>query len=256
MGDTLVTWQTAPFTAYALYNEKYKYEGERFWGDSDIKPLSTNKLNFTIEVPAEVANATESLIAFITIGNNTYQYEMNGETSGNENSEQVEESSSESGRKGSLWELFYYVDNFNQPTDEAYIMNQTSLVGTFSNSATTDSALFANVIVDKENMSIMLYEYMRNLVKNSSSRYDEGYDIQMKTADGSIIDMTGFMPAGGDRIVIDEKYRNDVVDALSALPVGNVAAVYFYIVETDTPTTVYLLPAIMSNFGDVYSTLT
>ena len=156
---------------------------------------------------------------------------------------------------GHLWEKSYYIDEFNLPTDEAFVVNTTYLIGTFSNSATTDSNLFVNILVDKENIGIMLYEYGRNLVKNSSNNYDEEYDIRMKTADGTIIDMKGYIWPGGDRIIVDVMYRDDVTTALSAAPVDDVAFVSFYIVQTDRPTTTYLFLAPMSNFAGAYLSL-
>lgn len=39
------------------------------------------------------------------------------------------------------WRIDYSVDDFNQPTDEWYITEDEYLVGTFSNSATTNSVL-------------------------------------------------------------------------------------------------------------------
>ena len=47
-------------------------------------------------------------------------------------------SSSAADTKG-LWSVNYYVDDFQQPTEEWYITNETSFTGTFSNSATTNS---------------------------------------------------------------------------------------------------------------------
>lgn len=40
------------------------------------------------------------------------------------------------------WRIDYSVDDFNQPTDEWYITEDEYLVGTFSNSATTNSSLY------------------------------------------------------------------------------------------------------------------
>ena len=52
------------------------------------------------------------------------------------------------------------MDDFNQPTDEWYITEDEYLVSTFSNSATTNSRLYANVMVDlDDNVMIFLYEY-------------------------------------------------------------------------------------------------
>ena len=161
----------------------------------------------------------------------------------------------ETEEKGTLWGQSYYVDDFNQPTDETFIYNTVSLIGTFSNSATTNSILYADMLVDSENIAIMLYEYGQSLVKNSSSQYDEQYDIQMKTADGTIIAMTGYIWAGGDRLVIDNSYREDIITALSAEPVDDTAFVSFYFVQTDRPTTTYLISVPMSNFTDIFTSV-
>lgn len=158
----------------------------------------------------------------------------------------------ETEEKGTLWGQSYYVDDFNQPTDETFIYNTVSLVGTFSNSATTNSILYADMLVDGENIAIMLYEYGQSLVKNSSAQYDEQYDIQMKTVDGTILDMTGYIWAGGDRLVIDASNRDAIITALSSEPVNDIAFVSFYIVQTDFPTTTYLISVPMSNFSDIF----
>ena len=84
-----------------------------------------------------------------------------------------------------IFSVGYYVDEFNQPTNDGYVCNDTYVVGTFSNSATSDSQLYVQVLADKSDITIFLYEYGRSLVKNSSSYYVDEYDITMKTADGT-----------------------------------------------------------------------
>ncbi|MCB0509056.1 MAG: hypothetical protein KDD21_12235 [Bacteroidetes bacterium] len=59
-----------------------------------------------------------------------------------------------------IWELGYYVDDFGEPTKEAYI--STDLYGTFSNSATTNSNLKVRFLIDKKSIRIQLYEYAGN----------------------------------------------------------------------------------------------
>ena len=142
----------------------------------------------------------------------------------------------------------YYVDEFNQPTKDGYVANINYIVGTFSNSATTDSLLNVQVLVDKENITFFLYEYGRNLVKNSSSYYVDEYDIVMKTADGTKHNITGTIYCGGDRLFIDDKY---VAKVLTALKSGE--NVSFYIVESDYTTTTYLFTVNTSNFADQYT---
>lgn len=154
--------------------------------------------------------------------------------------------------EASLWETYYYVDDFNQPTEDWYIGNTTPFIGTFSNSATTDSNLLVNVVVDEVDIAFFLYEYGSNQVKNSSSSYDDIYNIKMRTEDGTDYSFTGVMYCGDDRIFIDQAYIPDVVSALSGE--GNTMT-SFYIENAERTTTNYLFTAISNNFGEQYGAL-
>ena len=147
-----------------------------------------------------------------------------------------------------IWEKKFYVDDFEQPTDEWYIINSTIFTGKFSNSATTDSTLYAYILVDAKDVSIMLYEYGRNQVKNASSRYDEDYDITMLLDDNSRVDVKGAIYPGNDRITITSGTKQKVIDALK-----NNKKVVFKIVESDRTVTSYLFEAHTANFNDIYS---
>ena len=148
------------------------------------------------------------------------------------------------------WSLDYYVDEFDEPTSDGYVYNYSMFLGTFSNSATTDSILQVMLLADKSDITIFLYEYGRNLVKNSSSRYVEEYDITMKTEDGTKHDLTGTIYCGGDRLFIDEKYESTVLEALKS---GG--TVSFYIVQSDRTTTTYLFSVSTDNFAEKYAEL-
>lgn len=112
-----------------------------------------------------------------------------------------------------IWELRYYVDEFNNPTTSGYMTTKDYVLGTFSNSATTNSTLYVIWLIDKDSVAIKLAEYGRNVVKSS---YDKtNYDILMLDPDGKKVSMTGTMYKGGDRIYIDSGYENKVVDALA-----------------------------------------
>ena len=158
----------------------------------------------------------------------------------------------EAGTAEGIWEVNYYVDDFNQPTDEWYIANKTSFLGTFSNSATTDSTLTVDMLVDCENyVAFFLYEYGRNTVKNSSQNYVDNYDITMRTADGTDHNLTGTLYCGGDRIIIDDAYVNTVLEALKTD--GNVM---FRVVKSDRTVESYLFTVIPSNFDSLYTAQT
>lgn len=150
------------------------------------------------------------------------------------------------------WRIDYYVDDFNQPTDEWYITEDEYLVGTFSNSATTNSKLYANVMVDlDDNAMIFLYEYGSRQVKNSSERYWDEYNITMRTPDGADHKITGTMYCGDDRVNIDDAYIDEVLTALKGE--GNVM---FRIENADRTVESYLIEVATSNFAELYNAQT
>lgn len=151
------------------------------------------------------------------------------------------------------WVIDYYVDNFQQPTEESFIANRTGpFVGTFSNSATQNSLLHVLVIVDANDVSFALYEYGGdNRVKNSSSRYNDAYNVTMRLADGTEYSMSGTMYCGGDRVYVDDAYYDTVIEAFNQ-PDTNVA---FYIEKADRTVTNYLFTVETSNFSELYQEL-
>lgn len=82
----------------------------------------------------------------------TAQYDNNDDYTTQNGTEENEELDEE-------WILKYYVDEFNQPTNEWYVTSKYLFTGVFSNSATTNSLLYANIMVDADGTSIVLYEY-------------------------------------------------------------------------------------------------
>lgn len=155
--------------------------------------------------------------------------------------------------KPGRWVIDYYVDNFQQPTENSFIANRTGpFVGTFSNSATQKSLLHVLVVVDANDVSFALYEYGGdNRVKNSSSRYNDAYNITMRLADGTEYPMSGTMYCGGDRVFVDDAYYDTVIEAFNQ-PDTDVA---FYIEEADRTVTNYLFTVETSNFSELYQEL-
>jgi len=147
------------------------------------------------------------------------------------------------------WVQKYYVDDFNQPTTKGYITTSSFLEGVFSNSATTNSFLYAKLLIDKDDFAIGLIEYGGHVVKNSSSRNSESYNITIRTANDSRMKVTGTMYPDSDRIYINEKYEQTIVDALKE---GNIS---LYIVQSDWRTTTYLFDVPASNFVEAYDSL-
>lgn len=102
-----------------------------------------------------------------------------------------------------MWVISHYVDEFKNPTDQAYIQNAKRIVGTFSNSATTDSLLYVKWLIDENDIAIILYEYGSERVKSTYDSID--YSIVMLDPDGNKVSMTGKMYKGGDRIYISSE---------------------------------------------------
>lgn len=159
------------------------------------------------------------------------------------------DSSTDAAADSQLWDTYYYVDDFNQETSEWYVGNTTELIGSFSNSATTDSALLVDIIADcYGEIGIFLYEYGNHLVKNSSNNYVEQYSITMQSEDGTNYDMTGTMYCGADRILIDESYRATALSLLQGS--GNVKV---RVTNMDRTVESYIFVIIPSNFAEEYA---
>ena len=99
-----------------------------------------------------------------------------------------------------LWVLRNFVDEFGHSSPNKFITTRYPIDGFFSNTATTNSLLSAQLmIVDSSNISISLFEYNYSRVKSFSK---EIYVVKMKLDDGSIITDEGYIYEGGDRVYI------------------------------------------------------
>ncbi len=113
-----------------------------------------------------------------------------------------------------IWTIKYFVDDFGDFTDDAYISSSILKNGTFTNSATKDSDLSSRIIVDEYGQSyIFLYEYGSTQVTGSSS-YPTKYNIKVKLADGTIKEFTG--ENDHDRLALDYKCMLEFLDVLLA----------------------------------------
>lgn len=155
------------------------------------------------------------------------------------------------GQSFGIWEMGYYIDNFQEPIEgQWYIWNASPVVGTFSNSATTNSDLAVQMIYDYNNyIGFFLYEYGRILAKNVWDT--DTYSITMRTPDGVDHELKGYFYEDTDRILItDANYVNDVITAL--LGEGDIS---FYLESGTFGTTSYLFTINTSNFAEEYNNL-
>ena len=141
-----------------------------------------------------------------------------------------------------MWKIKFYVDEFEQPTKNAYLSNSNFLVGTFSNTATTDSLLNATVnITDDGKVYFRLWEYGDNLV---NSWHESTYKVLFLTDKGKKYSGTGRRNGYGDRIWIQEV---GVIDLLK-----NNSQIKIYLKENEFSSS-YLFTVNKDNFETVYN---
>ena len=153
---------------------------------------------------------------------------------------------------GGIWSTYYYVDKFDQPTDEWFVSTENYFVGKFSNSAAVNETLYAAVFADAANVTIFLYEYGSHQVKNYSAQDWDEYIITMRTDDGDF-ELTGAIPPAGDRIIIDELYTSAVLEALRG---EGTVLFHFVPVKAWVTETEYLFSVEPSNFASEYGRMT
>ena len=104
--------------------------------------------------------------------------------------ENIVGSSDKSGNGLGDWEIGHYVDEFQEETEEKYI--KQSALGTFSNSATTNSDLVAHILVDKNDIRLRLQEYGRRYAKD-----DESIRFRVKSGDSLVTEFSMWVNRDG-----------------------------------------------------------
>lgn len=112
-----------------------------------------------------------------------------------------------------MWGVYYYVDEFRLPTDEAYISNKDWIVGTFSNSAVSNRTLKVNFLIDDSDLAIVLYEYGDNRVNNYYSK-KKYYDVVVMDANGVRYNLEGYYYSNGDRMFFSSEDEATLVGIL------------------------------------------
>lgn len=149
------------------------------------------------------------------------------------------------GKSIGIWTTKKYVDEFGDETYRKYVTTQSNIVGTFSNSATTNSTLQVSILIDSSFVSFIFYEYGNQQVKGNN---DYEYHFSIKNGN-SKTKVTGRL--NGDRITIyGQKNQQIIIDALSS---GN--TISFYVEKTKHTTDTYLFSVESSNFSIEYNSL-
>ena len=144
-----------------VFDDDYIYEGS-LNVRSDMGPFAESEVLFWADVPPAMLDRYETVKVQFAYNDGfaeynweaaNYEKNMDGydhkyefvQGSGGGGAAQT---SGGSEAAPGIWSVNYYVDDFQQPTDEWYITANTSFSGTFSNSATTNSKLAVQVAVD------------------------------------------------------------------------------------------------------------
>jgi hypothetical protein len=106
-----------------------------------------------------------------------------------------------------VWTKGNYVDDFGDSIDETFLSYCT--IGTFSNLATTNSKCFIKFLIDKEDCTIFLYEYLYYQVKG-----EHIYNIKIKFSE-NVLSSNGEIYKNGDRIHLSSNLIDEVLYALN-----------------------------------------
>lgn len=91
----------------------------------------------------------------------------------------------------SSWSVEYYVDDFQNKTNRAYVtQSDMPIEGSFSNSATNNSPAYSKFLIDRNSVGLALFEY-KSLIPVTAITSDRAY-IKIQTEDGTVIDLGSF----------------------------------------------------------------
>ncbi|MES3016758.1 MAG: hypothetical protein V4721_03220 [Bacteroidota bacterium] len=130
-----------------------------------------------------------------------------------------------------IWSISYYVDEFGEKTNDGYVTNSDLISGSFSNTATQNSALNVKILItNSSDISMKLFEYAgNNPVKAYSS---DNYTVFLQDKDGKRIKLRAVNYS--DRLSFANSASKQVHNAL--LKGGTIK---MKIIEDETPTTEY-----------------
>lgn len=164
--------------------------------------------------------------------------------------ERMDNEEAETTQDTGIWVVKAYVDEFNLPTDEKYIVNSVPFNGTFRNSATSNSELNAYLFYTRAQnydiLSVELWEYGRYHVNNPFSQ-SRKYNVTVMDKDGYKSSVEGVMYSDSyDLYFLDEQ------PVLDALKKGG--TVRFSITEKENSLTKYVITIEdAAGFSSVYN---
>lgn len=151
-----------------------------------------------------------------------------------------------------IWHKGAFLDEFNQPTNNYYVISDP-IKGQFSNSVVTNEDLTAYVFCDAEwNIGLRLMEYGNYDVKNTG-KASVLYDLTVLGADDFKFTANGSMAAGSGYIYFYKNSMTSLPDNAtgirSALAAGG--TVRFSLVEKEKPVNKYVFSIINADGFDL-----
>ena len=113
------------------------------------------------------------------------------------------------------WSLRYYVDEFGDDTDSKYIMVDTE--GLFSNSATTNSRLYVQMLISADEplaTYFKLYEYGSSPVTSYDS-YGDPYRCSMKNSENEKYKFTALLGGAFSQTTLGTRNEEKLIEWIS-----------------------------------------
>ena len=85
-----------------------------------------------------------------------------------------------------FWEIKYFVNQDNEPTDVGYITNANPIIGEFSTLKILNNALKVKIMIKERAVGIKLYENEQKLSVKGNKQDPIEYDIKVKRNDENI----------------------------------------------------------------------
>ena len=149
------------------------------------------------------------------------------------------------GQNFGAWEIGEFIDEFEEPTGVKYIGHES--IGTFSNSATTDSNVLAYMQITATDIAFMLWEYESYLVEGYYGT--ESYSITILDQNKTKHYFSGTLAENDTRIYVQGSQENDVIRLLK-----NNSTLKVYIEEDSSYATAsYLFTIDTTGFSEAYS---
>ena len=89
-------------------------------------------------------------------------------------------SNKQKNRNLDAWQIKYFVNQNNEPSDVGYVTNLYPIMGEFASSKIGDNSLKVKLMIKERAVGIKLYEYEQNLSVKGSMQNPIEYDIKIK----------------------------------------------------------------------------